>query len=348
VLPPFVERDATEAVVAAQWSRILGAPPGSLDASFFESGGNSLRAAQLITALRGALAMKIPLTTVFDFPTFRGICAGIRGDAPAAGGRFVTLNTSGAGAPLLLVPAASGGVIGLHRFGGNPVDRPVYGLQARGLNPADGPPCSTPAEMVEDFIEVLETSKAPRSLHLAGYCVGGILAFELARGLRSRGWDIRSVVLLNTSLYCPPLKVSDGVQEKLRSIVSEAGIEVPPGELEADFVFRILTSSGPDLVADDFAEFQARLHVYGSVGAAVTGYVPQTDGFPVRLFSTEDRDDPSDVARTPSPVTDWPDLGLSDFELHEVPVDHFEMINHVPTVRAVENVMKGIDATRQQ
>ncbi|MFG3309803.1 thioesterase domain-containing protein [Streptomyces wuyuanensis] len=348
MLPPFVERDATEAVVAAQWSRVLGAPPASLDADFFMSGGNSLRAAQLTTALRGAFAVKITLNTVFQFPTFRGISARIRGDIPESSGRFITLNASGAGGPLLLVPAASGGVIGLHRFAGEPVDRPVHGLQARGLNPADGAPGATLAGMVDDFIDVLEASQAPRSIHLAGYCVGGILAYELARGLHARDWDIRSVVLLNTSLYCPPLEVSEGVQEKLRSIASEAKIDLAPRDLSARTVFDALRCSAPDLLPVDFAEFEARLQVYGSVASAVSGYIPQPSDFPVRLFSTNDRDDPSDMACTLHSVVDWPDLGLSDFALHDVPVDHFEMINHEPTVHAVEDTLTKIDATRQQ
>ncbi|WP_189702208.1 thioesterase domain-containing protein [Streptomyces chromofuscus] len=346
VLPPFVERDAAEAMVAAQWSRILGTPPAGLDDDFFASCGNSLRAAQLIAALRAACAVDIPLDTIFRFPAFRALSAYIRGDALTGGGRFVTLNASGAGAPLLLVPAASGDVVGLHRFGGAPVDRPVHGLRTRGLDVADGPPCTTLAEMIGDYADVLEASAAPRSLHLAGYCVGGVLAYELARELRSRGWDIRSVLLLNTSLYCPPRTVGDGAQEKLRSIASEAGRELPPGDRDPRSVFQDLVNGGADLMESAFAAFRARLEVYGSVAAAVSGYVPEPADFPVRLFSTDDRDDPSDVALTPHPVTDWPDLGLADFQLHAVSVDHFEMINHEPTLRAVEAVMKGIDALR--
>ncbi|MEU3613636.1 phosphopantetheine-binding protein [Streptomyces sp. NPDC006872] len=344
----FVERDATEAVVAAQWSRVLGRPPASLDADFFGSGGTSLLAAKLVSALRAALGARVPLKTLFEAPTFGGLSARIRNDTPGSGGRLLTLNSSGTGAPLLLVPAASGGVIGLHRFGGDPIDRPVLGLQARGLDPAEGEPCRTLPEIVDDFIGVLEKADAPRSLHLAGYCVGGILAYELAAGLRSRGWDVRSVILLNTSLYCPPLEVSDAAREKLVSVAEEAGIAIPQGqEADAATVFHAVTSQGPDPIETDFAEFEAGLQVFGSVGAAVSGYVPEPVDHPVRLFSTDDRDNPSDVEGTLHPVTDWPDLGLGDYKQYWVPVDHFEMIAHEPTLRAVEDAMKDIDDGRR-
>ncbi|MEU9801247.1 hypothetical protein [Streptomyces sp. NPDC051000] len=62
-----------------------------------------------------------------------------------------------------------------------------------------------------------------------------------------------------------------------------------------------------------------------------------------RQFSTEDRDDPADIAATPGPVADWPGLGLSDHRQYAVPVDHFEMIDHAPTLEAVEAVMAELD-----
>lgn len=348
VQPAFVERDATEAVVAAQWSRVLGRPPMSGDEDFFATGGTSLLAARLVGALRTVFGVPIPLQTVFEASTFHGLSSRLRAGSPPAGNRYLTLNASGSGAPLLLVPAASGGVIGLHRFGGEPVDRPVVGLRARGLDPAEGAPCAGLAEIVDDFAGVLEEAGAPRSLHLAGYCVGGILAYELARELDRRGWDVRSVLLLNTSLYCPPLAVADGAREKLLTVAAEAGLALPEGtEPDPAEVFRELTARGVWPAAADLAEFEALLRVFGSVGAAISGYVPPLVGFPVRLFSTEDRDDPADVERTVHPVTDWPELGLPDFHQYEVPVDHFEMIAHMPTLKAVEDVMRDIDDGRR-
>ncbi|WP_031100262.1 phosphopantetheine-binding protein [Streptomyces sp. NRRL S-15] len=96
----FVERDATEAVVAAQWSRVLGRPPVSLDTDFFGSGGSSLHAAKLVSALRSALGTRIPLKTLFEASTFGALSARIRNDTPGSGGRLLTLNPSGTGTPL--------------------------------------------------------------------------------------------------------------------------------------------------------------------------------------------------------------------------------------------------------
>ncbi|MBT1183795.1 hypothetical protein HET69_07130 [Streptomyces sp. CJ_13] len=50
------------------------------------------------------------------------------------------------------------------------------------------------------------------------------------------------------------------------------------------------------------------------------------------------RDDPAGIARAPGPAADWPELGLPDYRQYAVPVGHFEMIDHVPTLEAVEAV----------
>ncbi|MFE9853412.1 thioesterase domain-containing protein [Streptomyces sp. NPDC005576] len=336
-MPAVIERDAVDALLAAQWSRILGERPADPDADFFASGGTSLKAAQLAGAVRSASGVKMSLQRIYELRTFCGIGSALRESTDTAHRRLVILNTAGAGTPLLLVPSASGSVVGLHRLGGSLADRPVHGLQARGLNVQDGPPSSDLAEQVADFAEVLEASGLPSRLHLAGYCVGGIVAYELARALHARGWEIGSLLLLNTSLYCPPLTVEQAMQEKLRQLVAEAGLPAEVADRGAGEVLRELGS------AEDPADFDARVRVFGSVGAAVSGFVPQPVVFPVRLFSTEDRDDPADIAATPGPVVDWPDLGLPDFRQYAVPVDHFEMVEHVPTLEAVEAVMTELD-----
>ncbi|MFJ5803758.1 thioesterase domain-containing protein [Streptomyces decoyicus] len=340
----YIDRDAIEVVVAAQWSRLLGAPPASLDADFFASGGSSLMAAQLTAALNKAFSTALPLQVVFDLRTFRAISAAIRQGVPAASQRLVTLTSEGSGVPLLLLPSGGGGVMRLHRFGGEPLNRPVYGLQTLGLDP-EGVPCPhTLDDLIADFLQVVEASELPRRLHLAGYCSGGTFAYELARNLRSRGWDIASVSLLSTSLYSPPQGIAEIIQERLCALGDSVGMELKPTNLDAGSVFSQLKANNKDLVETDFGAFEARLQVYGALGAAVVGYVPETLDLPVRLFSTDDRNDPSDVSQTTYEVCDWPEIGLPDFQKYDLSVSHFEMLRHEPTLRTIEKTLSELDA----
>ncbi|ORT57225.1 amino acid adenylation domain-containing protein [Streptomyces sp. CB03238] len=340
----FVERDAVEVVVAAQWFRVLGSTPPSLDTNFFDSGGNSLAAARLTTALCKAFRTDFPVQVVFDAQTFRGISDWIRRGVPASGKRLVTLNEKGAGAPLLLLPSGGGGVIGLQRFGGAPFDRPVFGLQARGLDPRDGLPFTVLDEMTADFVRVVEESALPRTLHLAGYCSGGTFAYELARELRARGWNVLSVSLFNTSLYRRPLVLEELIQQRLAGIAAATGLEVPAGELDAAQVFHALKDRSEDILEADLASFEARLRVYGSLWTAVTGYRPRLQDIPVRLFATPDRYHPDDVALMGEDDRDWSELGFRDFRAYDVEVSHRDMLRHDPTLHAIERSLAELDA----
>ncbi|MBV8845201.1 MAG: hypothetical protein JO307_20535, partial [Bryobacterales bacterium] len=64
-------RNSTEDLIAAIWTGLLGVAP-DVDDNFFQLGGNSLRAAQVIARVRQALGVEIPLRTLFESPTVAG------------------------------------------------------------------------------------------------------------------------------------------------------------------------------------------------------------------------------------------------------------------------------------
>ncbi|MEU5951492.1 amino acid adenylation domain-containing protein [Streptomyces sp. NPDC047525] len=341
----FVERDAVEVVIAAQWNRILGSTPDSLDSDFFESGGNSLAAARMTNALNKAFRSEFPVQVVFDARTFRGISDWIRRGVPKSGKRLVTLNDRGDGIPLLLLPTGGGGVIGLQRFGGAPFNRPVFGLQVRGLDPRDGEPFDDLEKLLTDFVQVIEASDLPNTLHLAGYCTGGTFAYELARMLRARGRRVVSVSLFNTSLYRRPVVLQELISERLANIAGNMGLEVSADQPGAAEVFHAMRTKGVDIVEADLASFEARLRVYGSLWMAVTGYRPEPQDIPVRFFSSADRHDPRDMSLLTGDDRDWPDIGLHDFQMHDVEVNHTNMLRHEPTLVAIEQALVELDAT---
>lgn len=60
---------ATEARIAAVWADVLGIERVGVDNTFFELGGSSLIAAQVISRLREAFQRDIPLRSIFETPT---------------------------------------------------------------------------------------------------------------------------------------------------------------------------------------------------------------------------------------------------------------------------------------
>ena len=78
-------RGPVEEVVATVWETVLGLDHVGADESFFDIGGHSLLAAQVIARLREAFGVDVPLRTLFDAPTVAGLAGRIemirRGEA---------------------------------------------------------------------------------------------------------------------------------------------------------------------------------------------------------------------------------------------------------------------------
>ncbi len=63
--------------VTGLWVEILGTEAGP-DDDFFESGGDSLAAVQLVDRIRGELGVELPISTLFDHPTLAELVAAVR------------------------------------------------------------------------------------------------------------------------------------------------------------------------------------------------------------------------------------------------------------------------------
>ncbi|MEW5928961.1 MAG: amino acid adenylation domain-containing protein, partial [Gemmatimonadota bacterium] len=75
-------RTPTEETVAAIWAEVLGAERVGVHEHFFDLGGHSLRAAQIVARLRSAFRVELPMGALFDAPTVAELAARVE----AAGG----------------------------------------------------------------------------------------------------------------------------------------------------------------------------------------------------------------------------------------------------------------------
>ncbi|MGH3758254.1 SDR family NAD(P)-dependent oxidoreductase [Actinophytocola sp.] len=68
-------RTPVEALIARTWDDVLGTERIGLDQDFFELGGNSLVAVQLIAQVRKELGVRLPMRALFESPTVAGLAA---------------------------------------------------------------------------------------------------------------------------------------------------------------------------------------------------------------------------------------------------------------------------------
>ena len=92
-------RTPGERLVADVWAQLLALPRVGAHDNFFEMGGHSLLAMQMIARLREAAGVELPLRSVFDAPTVAGVAARLA--LPAA---VLDNATTNGAPPVVLVP----------------------------------------------------------------------------------------------------------------------------------------------------------------------------------------------------------------------------------------------------
>lgn len=189
------------------WCRVLDLPEVSVTQSFLDSGGDSMTAAQLMTHLQQEFALRLSVTDLFDAPTIREqavVVARLLASQNAPETEFKSLRLIQSGSqnlpPLFLVPGGGGGereflfyAHFIHLLG-----HPVYGFFARGQDGITQPHAGV-AAMVDDYLRELQELQPSGPYFLAGECVGGKVAYEMACRLDADGETV-ALLLMNTQL----------------------------------------------------------------------------------------------------------------------------------------------------
>jgi acetoacetyl-CoA synthetase len=198
--PPAREsREQLEHQLQALWEKRFDFAPIGRDDNFFDLGGNSLLAARLLADVHQATGRTIPLAALLIAPTISRLAAMIEDGAPPSSSPILV--RAGTGTPLFLVHGLSGSVMEcwalVHALRS---PRPVYGLQARGLD-GEQPIPRHVEEMAASYIEQMRTVQPSGPYSVTGYSFGGLIAFEIAQQLQRAGERIELLCLLDTYAY---------------------------------------------------------------------------------------------------------------------------------------------------
>ena len=201
-------RDETESSIARIWHDVLGREIPSVRTDFFALGGHSLLALRMLAAIRSKFGVEVPARALFATPTIEGLAAFLRdagGKRPAEKqGTMIQIQAGRPGRrPLFLVPGGWGGEIEFLVYGelSRQIDSdlPIWGLKARGAGTGE-PPHATVTEMAADYIRELRRIQPHGPYLLAGECVGGICAYEMACQIERAGESVALLVLLDTTV----------------------------------------------------------------------------------------------------------------------------------------------------
>jgi amino acid adenylation domain-containing protein len=204
-LRPVSERGANpappqgdwEQAVAQVWCTILGLDSIGVDDDFFSLGGDSLGVLELITAMAEDHGVTVHSSDLVECPTLGAFAERVRKPTNVRGRVLVPLQKGGTGPPLFCF-AGGGGVAGdfflLARY--LDLDRPVYGLQAHGIE-GGGIPDWTASRWAERCVRHIRKIQPHGPYCLAGHSFGGFLAWEAGRLLQDAGEEIALLVLID-------------------------------------------------------------------------------------------------------------------------------------------------------
>jgi thioesterase domain-containing protein len=267
-----------------------------------------------------------------------------REEAPPEVSPLVELQSAGGRQPIFLVHAAGGLV---HDFVNlaqrlDP-DQPVYALQSPGL--AGGEHFATVPEMAARYLEAVRSVQPRGPYRLGGYCVGGTVAFEMARQLRAADEEIDSLLLFESpgppSESPPPLDEAELLASYARTYgkgaqVSSDELRALPPEAWIDRVLERVRETGSLDASFDAAQLHRRWEVMKRNTRAILPFVP-AGPLPLGaiLFRAVDQPD----AFRSQPFLGWERWLEGPIEVVEVEGGHLDVFQE-PAVTAVARELR--------
>jgi thioesterase domain-containing protein len=186
-------RNEIEAGVAAIWEKALGIAPIGVLTNFFDLGGHSLLAVQILAAIHRQFGRQIKLAELFVDPT---VAAMARILDPSVSWKqdidLIRVQPNGTRPPLFMVGGDHWFRPLSKRLGG---DQPLLGLS---LQRYEGRSEPTPLEEIAaDLTDGILKLQPAGPYFLSGWCVDGVVAFEVARQLMDRGHAVGLVALID-------------------------------------------------------------------------------------------------------------------------------------------------------
>ena len=344
-VPP---RDEIELQVAAIWEELLDVRPVGLHDSFFALGGHSLLALRLVGSIERQLGSRIPLAALIAAPTVETIARLVREEVSLPRSLVVPLEpgptpTARSETPLFLVHPVGGNVfcyLPLARLGG--LEVPVYGIQApeaEALSP------STPwtlETLAAHYVATLREIRPEGPYRLAGWSLGGAVAFEMARQLTGQGSEVALLAMIDPGpprqgpeVPDPRLELAQFVHDlrglagldTSRAVALPAGAETLDDLLACAEVRALLPADvTEDQIRALFALFRANVR-------ALATYRPEPFAGRLTLLRAE-----ATAALLPEADREWSALAHGGAEVHLLAGDHYSLLRP-PHVAALSGVL---------
>ena len=188
------------------WQTVLGVTAVGIHDDFFDLGGNSWMAVRLFSELQTITGRNLPLSTLFQAPTVAALAAIIKqGEDAQSWSSLVPIRPTGNKPPFFCIHGVTGDILWLKDLASLlDDDQPFYGIQARGLD-GEEEPFDRLDEMAAYYLQQIRQVQPSGPYYLGGYCMGGDIAYEVARQLKEQGEEVPILTVIDP----PPANLSE-------------------------------------------------------------------------------------------------------------------------------------------
>ncbi|MFI1797508.1 alpha/beta fold hydrolase [Streptomyces sp. NPDC020379] len=336
--PAGQPRTGLEKTLGDVWTRVLGTPVG-MDDNFFDLGGDSLLAAELVASVESDLRVRLPRRGAAEFATVRRMAHWITTSTPedAAERTLVRFAPPGSRQPALFCVHGMGGhVLVLGQLARRLEHRVrLYGFESVGRSDAARADRTVPA-MAARYIRHMRRVQPHGPYLLGGYSMGGAVALEMAAVLTAEGERVGHVLLLDCDLRPPDMPAirARAVEFVSRALGQDPPVTAPYEEVDAAAaeICRRAGGERSGLTPRQVRRFAA---VYPENARAMSGYEPPPYAGDMTLVHT--REGTHGPGGTGPEVYGWgPYAAGGRFRAVEVPGDHWTLFStHVSELAAV-------------
>jgi amino acid adenylation domain-containing protein len=186
-----------EEALAEIYAQVLGLEWVGVDDSFFDLGGDSLLAMQVVAKVNESLDAHVAVRAIFDAPTVRGLSEQLGRADQAEEALPIEVLKQGTGVPLCCIHDGFG-LSWSYRALGEYLDCPIVGINQSPQSDEAQP--QSIRGMARDYADRLQSLYPNGPYRLLGWSFGGVVVHELASELQARGCEVQRVILLDATL----------------------------------------------------------------------------------------------------------------------------------------------------
>ena len=342
------------------WEKVLGCKVSGIDENFFELGGHSLLLATMMDGVEQATGKYVSIVRFLENPTIAHLADCLAEEAQKDNEIVLIQPGKPNATPFFYFhgDVLGGGYYARKLAAHLGEDRRVYSVSPIQLTEATMP---TVEDIARRRVESIRQIQPHGPYIIGGFCIGALIAYDVARRLAKAGEEVKQVFLINPHLANGVFRSHLRIVEKLaqrrgqdmrktveqfirgqRKLEHLRHVWKSPLREKAEFVFRngrkivsgsesndeMETPPGASSPSMTNQHDQWRLSAFEWIA---TAHVPKAYGHRVTLFLTEDQE-----RATPFLVRKWR-KAAPDLEVQHLPGDHLTCITTFGHVLA-ENI----------